>query len=221
MKRFILIAIVLLASGCTNINKNLTSKDDIDKNFNTLQATITDSNYEMYNNYRTGYKYYTPKGLYVRGGSEYNEIINSRKYSYHLYVDVISFYNRVISKYEEDNKALYSKQINNKDKFGYVEVNELKNDRYLLEIMYNYAKIEVIVEESFLKEAVSYAMVILASVKYNNNVLENIVGENVLTSKEIEFNIFETKKSESNFLKVSEEDIYEDDDTIKDPDLVK
>ena len=52
MKRFILIAIVLLASGCTNINKNLTSKDDIDKNFNTLQATITDSNYEMYNNYR-------------------------------------------------------------------------------------------------------------------------------------------------------------------------
>ena len=87
--------------------------------------------------------------------------------------------------------------------------------------MYNYAKIEVIVEESFLKEAVSYAMVILASVKYNNNVLENIVGENVLTSKEIEFNIFETKKSESNFLKVSEEDIYEDNDTVKDPDLVK
>ena len=64
-------------------------------------------------------------------------------------------------------------------------------------------------------------MVILASVKYNNNVLENIVGENVLTSKEIECNIFETKKSESNFLKVSEEDIYEDDDTVKDPDLVK
>ena len=54
MKRFILIAIVLLASGCTNINKNLTSKDDIDKNFNTLQATITDSNYEMYKSYRTG-----------------------------------------------------------------------------------------------------------------------------------------------------------------------
>ena len=79
MKRFILIAIVLLASGCTNINKNLTSKDDIDKNFNTLQATITDSNYEMYNNYRTGYKYYTPKGLYVRGGSEYNEIMKAKR----------------------------------------------------------------------------------------------------------------------------------------------
>ena len=79
----------------------------------------------------------------------------------------------------------------------------------------------MIVEESFLKEAISYAMVILTSVKYNNNVLENIVGENVLTSKEIEFNIFETKKSESNFLKVSEEDIYEDNDTVKDPDLVK
>ena len=218
MKRFILIAIVLLASGCTNINKNLTSKDDIDKNFNTLQATITDSNYEMYNNYRTGYKYYTPKGLYVRGGSEYNEIINSRKYSYHLYVDVISFYNRVISKYEEDNKALYSKQINNKDKFGYVEVNELKNDRYLLEIMYNYAKIEVIVDKSDLEVAFANSMIILSSIKYNNDILTNLVGENVLTSKEIEFNIFETKKTESNFLEVEANNDYKEE--TNDPDLI-
>ncbi len=218
MKRFILIAIVLLASGCTNINKNLTSKDDIDKNFNTLQATITDSNYEMYNNYRTGYKYYTPKGLYVRGGSEYNEIINSRKYSYHLYVDVISFYNRVISKYEEDSKALYSKQINNKDKFGYVEVNELKNDRYLLEIMYNYAKIEVIVDKSDLEVAFANSMIILSSVKYNNDILTNLVGENVLTSKEIEFNIFETKKTESNFLEVEANNDYKEE--TNDPDLI-
>lgn len=218
MKRFILIAIVLLASGCTNINKNLASKDDIDKNFNTLQATITDSNYEMYNNYRTGYKYYTPKGLYVRGGSEYNEIINSRKYSYHLYVDVISFYNRVISKYEEDSKALYSKQINNKDKFGYVEVNELKNDRYLLEIMYNYAKIEVIVDKSDLEVAFANSMIILSSVKYNNDILTNLVGENVLTSKEIEFNIFETKKTESNFLEVEANNDYKEE--TNDPDLI-
>mgnify|MGYP004460279131 FL=1 len=218
MKRFILIAIVLLASGCTNINKNLTSKDDIDKNFNSLQATITDSNYEMYNNYRTGYKYYTPKGLYVRGGSEYNEIINSRKYSYHLYVDVISFYNRVISKYEEDSKALYSKQINNKDKFGYVEVNELKNDRYLLEIMYNYAKIEVIVDKSDLEVAFANSMIILSSVKYNNDILTNLVGENVLTSKEIEFNIFETKKTESNFLEVEANNDYKEE--TNDPDLI-
>ena len=218
MKRFILIAIVLLSSGCTNINKNLTSKDDIDKNFNTLQATITDSNYEMYNNYRTGYKYYTPKGLYVRGGSEYNEIINSRKYSYHLYVDVISFYNRVISKYEEDSKALYSKQINNKDKFGYVEVNELKNDRYLLEIMYNYAKIEVIVDKSDLEVAFANSMIILSSVKYNNDILTNLVGENVLTSKEIEFNIFETKKTESNFLEVEANNDYKEE--TNDPDLI-
>ncbi|HCY43913.1 MAG TPA: hypothetical protein DHU33_00570 [Firmicutes bacterium] len=218
MKRFILIAIVLLASGCTNINKNLTSKDDIDKNFNTLQATITDSNYEMYNNYRTGYKYYTPKGLYVRGGSEYNEIINSRKYSYHLYVDVISFYNRVISKYEEDSKALYSKQINNKDKFGYVEVNELKNNRYLLEIMYNYAKIEVIVDKSDLEVAFANSMIILSSVKYNNDILTNLVGENVLTSKEIEFNIFETKKTESNFLEVEANNDYKEE--TNDPDLI-
>lgn len=37
-------------------------------------------------------------------------------------------------------------------KFGYVEVNLLKNDKYLVEIMYNYAKIEVIVDKSNLNE---------------------------------------------------------------------
>ena len=152
---------------------------------------------------------------------DYNETLEDSSHKYYFYVDVVSYYNRVIENYEVNPEAYYSKVINYQDKYGYIEINKWKNGKYLLEIMYNYAKIEVIVEESFLKEAVSYAMVILASVKYNNNVLENIVGENVLTSKEIEFNIFETKKSESNFLKVSEEDIYEDNDTVKDPDLVK
>ena len=135
-----------------------------------------------------------------------------------MYVDVISFYNRVISKYEEDNKALYSKQINNKDKFGYVEVNELTNDRYLLEIMYNYAKIEVIVDNSDLEVAFANSMIILSSVKYNNDILTNLVGENVLTSKEIEFNIFETKKTESNFLEVEANNDYKEE--TNDPDLI-
>lgn len=207
-----LLATVLLLCGCSKIN---------DKNYDELINSVVASNYKMENTYRTGYKYYTPTNMDILNTLDYNETLADDNYKYYFYVDVVSYYNRVIEKFKEDDKAVYSKSINYEDKYGYIEINKWKNGKYLLEIMYNYAKIEVIVEESFLKEAVSYAMVILASVKYNNNVLENIVGENVLTSKEIEFNIFETKKSESNFLKVSEEDIYEDNDTVKDPDLVK
>lgn len=213
MKKLLVVLIaILILSGCSNIQS---------KDYDTLINEAASSKYDIVNTYRTGYKYYAPGNMDISNILDYNETLEDSSHKYYFYVDVVSYYNRVIENYEVNPEAYYSKVINYQDKYGYIEVNKWKNGKYLLEIMYNYAKIEVIVEESFLKEAVSYAMVILASVKYNNNVLENIVGENVLTSKEIEFNIFETKKSESNFLKVSEEDIYEDNDTVKDPDLVK
>ncbi len=213
MKKFLVVLIaILILSGCSNIQS---------KDYDTLINEAASSKYDIVNTYRTGYKYYAPVNMDISNILDYNETLEDSSHKYYFYVDVVSYYNRVIENYEVNPEAYYSKVINYQDKYGYIEINKWKNGKYLLEIMYNYAKIEVIVEESFLKEAVSYAMVILASVKYNNNVLENIVGENVLTSKEIEFNIFETKKSESNFLKVSEEDIYEDNDTVKDPDLVK
>lgn len=213
MKKFLVVLMaILILSGCSNIQS---------KDYDTLISEVASSKYDIVNTYRTGYKYYAPGNMDISNILDYNETLEDSSHKYYFYVDVVSYYNRVIENYEVNPEAYYSKVINYQDKYGYIEINKCKNGKYLLEIMYNYAKIEVIVEESFLKEAVSYAMVILASVKYNNNVLENIVGENVLTSKEIEFNIFETKKSESNFLKVSEEDIYEDNDTVKDPDLVK
>ena len=213
MKKFLVVLIaILVLSGCSNIQS---------KDYDTLISEVASSKYDIVNTYRTGYKYYAPGNMDISNILDYNETLEDSSHKYYFYVDVVSYYNRVIENYEVNPEAYYSKVINYQDKYGYIEINKWKNGKYLLEIMYNYAKIEVIVEESFLKEAVSNAMVILASVKYNNSVLENIVGENVLTSKEIEFNIFETKKSESNFLKVSEEDIYEDNDTVKDPDLVK
>ena len=206
-----LLTTVLLLCGCSKIN---------DKNYDELINSVVASNYKMENTYRTGYKYYTPTNMDILSTLDYNETLADDNYKYYFYVDVVSYYNRVIEGYNEDTKAVYSKKINYEDKYGYIEINKWKNGKYLLEIMYNYAKIEVIVDEENIKSAITNAMVVLSSVKYNNNILESIVGENVLTAKEIEFNIFETKKNESNFLKVSEEDVYEDKDVPNDPDLV-
>ena len=212
MKRVLcMLATVLLLCGCSKIN---------DKNYDELINSVVASNYKMENTYRTGYKYYTPTNMDILNTLDYNETLADDNYKYYFYVDVVSYYNRVIEKFKEDDKAVYSKSINYEDKYGYIEINKWKNGKYLLEIMYNYAKIEVIVDEENIKSAITNAMVVLSSVKYNNNILESIVGENVLTAKEIEFNIFETKKNESNFLKVSEEDVYEDKDVPNDPDLV-
>lgn len=209
MKKIILILAVIILTGCTSI-------DNV--SYDEIISEIVSSKYEIYNENRSGYKYYTPGNISSNDTIDYNEILEDDSYRYYFYVDVVSYYNRVIESYEVDNNAFYSKAINYQDKFGYIEINEVSNNKYLLEIMYNYAKIEVIVDKYDLPKAISNSLIILSSVKYNSEILETIVGENILTSKEIEFNIFETKKTESNFLEVEANNIYVEEEN--DPDLI-
>ena len=209
MKKIILILAVIILTGCTSI-------DNV--SYDEIISEIVSSKYEIYNENRSGYKYYTPGNISSNDTIDYNEILEDDSYRYYFYVDVVSYYNRVIESYEVDNNAFYSKAINYQDKFGYIEINEVSNNKYLLEIMYNYAKIEVIVDKYDLPKVISNSLIILSSVKYNSEILETIVGENILTSKEIEFNIFETKKTESNFLEVEANNIYVEEEN--DPDLI-
>jgi hypothetical protein len=221
LKKFLIIILsIFILTGCTSINNYSSStKEEFDTSFNSLLEEIVDSKYEIYNNFQKGYKYYVPKNMGVTYEKEYNTKISDSKYNYYFYVDVVSYYNRVIENYEVNDNAFYSSVINHKDKFGYIEINFISNDRYLLEIMYNYAKIEVMVDKSDLNETLANSLIILSSVKYNNDILSNLVGENILTTKEIEFNIFETKKTESNFLEVDANNVYVEED-VKDPDLI-
>ena len=205
MKKYILVITFLLLCGCTNINN--ASVQDITKE-------VLGSKINSYNEYRTGYKYYLPQGLNVNSSKKYNEILNDDKYKYYLYVDLVSYLKKTELSYKVNENAYLSMTLDDK---GYLEINE-KNDKYLIEIMYNYAKIEVIVDKSDLEVAFANSMIILSSVKYNNDILTNLVGENVLTSKEIEFNIFETKKTESNFLEVEANNDYKEE--TNDPDLI-
>ena len=211
MKKIILIIIILvLTAGCTNINK--LSYDDIVNNITTMSTKD--------NIYRTGYSYYLPRGMKVADSTLYNEVIEDANSKYYLYVDVVSFYKKITKEYEINNNAIYSSKINYNDKFGYVEVNLLKNDKYLVEIMYNYAKIEVIVDKSNLNEAMLSIINILKSVEYNDSIIANLMGDDVLNFSEEEFNIFNTKGSESNYLTVDKDASKEEDTKIPDPDLI-
>lgn len=210
MKKIILIIIILvLTAGCTNINK--LSYDDIVNNITTISTKD--------NIYRTGYSYYLPRGMKVADSTLYNEVIEDANSKYYLYVDVVSFYKKITKEYEINNNAIYSSKISYNDKFGYVEVNLLKNDKYLVEIMYNYAKIEVIVDKSKCKEAMLSIINILKSVEYNDSIIANLMGDDILNFNEEEFNIFNTKGSESNYLTV-DNDYKEEEEKIFDPDLI-
>ena len=147
-KILIIISLIFLITGCSNIN-DLTY-DEIIQNFGTISSRT--------NTYRTGYKYYLPRGMQVNDSTLFNEILEDGKNTYYLYVDAVSYLNQVDYKYEENSENIYSTSISNGEYFGYVEINLTENDKYLVEIMYNYAKIEVIVDEASINEALLSAI---------------------------------------------------------------
>lgn len=210
MKKILLIlALCLLITGCTNIDKS-----DEDKLINEIE----ESKLELTNTYRTGYKYYLPPNLVSREVKELNEKITSKGYKYYLYVDLVSYYNNIKKEYTLNENSYLSKIINYQDKEGYLEVN-LQNDKYLIEIMYNYAKIELIVDINYLKEGIVNSLVILSTIKYNDDIIQNMMGEDILDFNEEALNIFEVRGRDSNYVEyVQEYDKYDDD--IPDPDLI-
>lgn len=212
-KVFLFLFFMLSLSGCTSV-----SQESLDH----ILATGMTSNINITNVYRTGYKYYLPKGMKNITSHDYNEVIHSDRYAYYLYVDVVSYFNKVREEYQENKDMYYSKALYKGNYFGYLQIKSLEDDKYFVEIMYNYAKIEVIVTEKDIKESVAYAMAILESVTYNDTVLGSLMGDNVLSSNELEFNIFDTAKTESNYLEIVEQyDQYKDNEDVPDMDFIK
>ena len=209
MKKILIIICLLFITGCSDIRKQ--SYDDIINNI----ATRANKD----NVYRTGYSYYLPRGMQVADSTLYNEAITDARYKYYLYVDIVSYYKKVTKDYSVNDNALVSKKLDYDGKFGYVEVNLLKNDKYLVEIMYNYAKIEVIVDKRYCNEAMLSIINILKSVEYNDSIIANLMGDDILNFSEEEFNIFNTKGSESNYLTI-DNNYKEEEEKIPDPDLI-
>ena len=209
-KVLLIIGLIFLITGCTNVN-DLTYEEII-QNFGTNSSRT--------NTYRTGYRYYLPRGMQVNDSTLFNEILEDGRNTYYLYVDAVSYINQVEYKYEVNSDSLYSTAISNGDKFGYVEINLRENDKYLVEIMYNYAKIEVIVDEDSINEVMLSAISILKSIVYNNNVITNLLEDNVLNFAEEEFDIFNNNDSDNEYIQVGEDEFNPTEEEIPDTDLL-
>ena len=211
MKKIILLTILLISlTGCVNINST---------SIENLVSTIKQSKLSLTNEYRNGFTYYLPVNMNVLSSDKANEVLTDGNYNYYLYADMISFYNKTSFDYKENKTSYKSLNLKDDKASGYLEINQ-KNDKYLIEIMYNYAKIEVMVDKDKINEAISNSLIDISSIKFNKDIIENMLGKNVLSFSEEEFNIFETNSSTSNFLEIEKEfDTYESDD-IPDYDLV-
>jgi len=201
MKKLLLVIFCILIFTSCNIKQIDITKDV------AIDKILKNENY-LLNTVSPGYKYYIPNEVILVGRNNYNETFYSKGNYYYLYVDVVSYYNKVKLDYEENENAYYSKKLNYKDKEGYIEITKLK-DKYFLEIMYNYAKIESYVEEDKIDEAVLNASYILSSLRFNDVLAEIKLGVVDNTKKEENLNIFVPKREEGTFLDI-EEDIEEE-----------
>ena len=211
MKKLILLLVsIFLVTGCVNLNK-LSYDEIIVKG---ISKPISKSNIK-----RVGYSYALSSGLKITNQDEFNEVIESERNVFYLYVDLVSYFHKSPFKYNQNTKVFYSKIYENNEKKGYLEINEIKSDKYLIEIMYNYAKIEVIVDEADIKLALVDAISILSSITYNDNIINNLMKQDILNFSEEEFNIFETAGADSNVLEILESDESEQEE-VPDTDLV-
>ena len=121
---------------------------------------------------------------------DFNEVIVSKNYKIYMYVDMVSYYNKVLNEYQINENAYFSSDITYNGISGYLEINSIK-DKYLIEIMYNYAKIELMVDYDYLKEAITNSIVILSTIKYNDEIIENMMDDDLFNFQEEKLNIFD------------------------------
>ena len=212
MKKLLLIlTAIVFITGCTDVRTK--SYDDV------INSSLS-GNYKYINIYREGYSYYLPKGLKVYLNMETSDVITDNKYNYYLYVDRISYHNKVKNEYKIVKNAVYSSAFDDEGKSGYLEITGLQNDKYLIEIMYNYAKIEVIVDKDDINTSLGYSIIVLSSIKYNDKIIANLINKGEAEFKEEEYNIFSTVNNDSNVLKFKETYTEEEDEIIPDTDLI-
>lgn len=215
-KRILLIIVILLLiTGCTTIKIN---------NIDNIVDNVLIQKNKLSNVSFNGYSYYVPNTLKIINKNDYNTVLKDEfGNEYYVYVDVVGYYSKAENTFKADENSYYSKKIESKDKKknGYLEINK-SNKKYFVEAVYNYGKIEVYTNEKHINTTVLNISEVLSSLKYNDKILESLIGDNVLSYKEESFNIFTTKKTTSNYLDYIEQyDKTEDkDSSIPDNDRI-
>lgn len=197
MKKILICLMMFLVTGCTIVRIDTTSIDTI------LNVVLSKDN-NLFNQIGKGYKYYIPRGVNYIDNTGYNDKLYTNGDYYYLYIDTISYYYGVMREYEVNPDAYYSKEINLNGKKGYLEINKIDN-KYLVEFMYNYAKIEAFVDFNHINDVVLDSSYILSTIKFNSNVIKLMLDTDYFTSKESQYDIFTSKKTTNKFLEYIEE----------------
>ncbi len=203
-KLIVLLALLIVFTGCEV--KEITNSD-IDR---VIEET-TSLKSQKANKYFEGYKYYLPQGFSIVNRKGNNHVLLSNDDYFYLYVDIVSYFNKVQKNATNDNELYFFKKISYNNIDGYIKIGNPENDIYYIELSYNYSKIEAYVKKENLESAIKNSIRILASIQYNDVILETLIGDKTLDNKEEVYSEFESKREDGTFLDYIEE-YYEYDD---------
>lgn len=198
IKKIVLsLLLILFVTGCSKVNDM--TYDEIINNFATSKNSA--------NTYRRGYKYFLPKGVSLNyAGANYAILDSSDNYYYYLFIDLIGYINKTEINTTKTGNYIYSKVFNCDNKIGYIYIKNAENDKYMIEIMYNYAKIELMVDSKNVKESIINSTSILKSIVYDDKVIEALLKDDNLTYTEENFNMFDKLNKKSGVLNYNNEE---------------
>lgn len=205
MKKILILLSVFIISGCSlqNNSSDLTYvKEDIND--------IITNKSKYTNTSGIGFKYYKPRDFSLLEDKDFNHVLLNNGNKYYLNIDINAYNSKFKSEYQIDPLLYYSDTISNGDIFGYIEVRKEKNSYFYLKMLYNYSCIEVSVKENELNSAINSSMIILSSMRYNNNVIASFISNKNTAGKENTYEIKKpnNKKDNRNILDVYEYDSY-------------
>lgn len=186
-KKIIIVLCLFLFTGCTRTYyMNSLSYEEI-LNYATIEEN------DLHNTNNKGFKYYLPTGFSVTKDNGFNQTLTSHNNIYYLNIDIVGYYYKKGTEETKEIDDYYFYKFNKNGKDGYLRITK-NNDKFFVELCYNYAIIEVEVEESEIKYAVSRGITILNSVKYNDTVIEKKLNDKDIESKETAYKIPEPKE---------------------------
>ena len=201
MKKVVILTLIfLLLTGCSIVRINT-------NNIDTIVEVILSKNNNLYNRVGRGYKYYVPRSVTYIDTDENNDKLYSKGNYYYLYVDVVSFYNKIDIEYSKKDEVYYSRKFSTDDGFssnGYLEITN-KDNLYYVIFVYNYAKIETIVSKNELNNAVLNSAYILSTIQFNSDVISLMIDSEKMNNREEKYELFKNKKTEDS----SELQVYE------------
>ncbi len=185
MKKIFVFILLLILTGCTVVRIDTTNIDTI------IDVVLTKEN-KLFNRVGKGYKYYVPKGVTYVDTVDLNEVLYSNGNYYYLYIDAISYYNKKEMTLDKVKNPYYSRVISTKDGFksnGMINITK-KNGKYYIEFIYNYAKIEALVDKEDINNTILNSAYILSTVKYNYDIIELMLNEEYFSSREERYELF-------------------------------